>query len=38
VEMLKKGRLVEVEGGPHALHTMHAEEVNNEILNFVSEK
>jgi non-heme chloroperoxidase len=38
VEMLKKGRLVEVKGGPHALHTMHTEEVNNEILNFVSEK
>jgi non-heme chloroperoxidase len=35
VKMLQRGTLVEVKGGPHALHTIHAEDVNKEILKFI---
>jgi non-heme chloroperoxidase len=33
--LLKKGILKEIKGGPHALHTIHAQEVNGEILRFL---
>jgi non-heme chloroperoxidase len=33
--LLKKGTLKEIQGGPHALHTMHPDEVNSEIAAFL---
>jgi non-heme chloroperoxidase len=35
VGLLKEGVLKEIKGGPHALHTIHAEEVNREIMTFL---
>jgi non-heme chloroperoxidase len=38
VELLRKGVLNEIESGPHALHTVCAEEVNRHILAFMDKK
>jgi len=35
-QLLKNGTLKEIAGGPHALHTIHPEEVNQAILAFVN--
>jgi non-heme chloroperoxidase len=36
--LVKGSRLVVVEGGPHGLNWTHAEQVNRELLGFLSEK
>lgn len=35
IGLLKHGKLVEIPGGPHALHTICADEVNMELLKFL---
>jgi non-heme chloroperoxidase len=38
VSLLRNGVLKEIPGGPHALHTIRSDEVNREILAFLSPK
>jgi non-heme chloroperoxidase len=37
-EMVKRSRLVVVEGGPHGLSWTHADQVNRELLNFLGQE
>ncbi|HEX7287618.1 MAG TPA: alpha/beta hydrolase [Candidatus Angelobacter sp.] len=37
-EMVQRGRLVVVEGGPHGLTWTHADQVNRELLNFLGQE
>jgi non-heme chloroperoxidase len=36
--MVKRSRLVVVEGGPHGLSWTHADQVNRELLNFLGQE
>ena len=37
-EYVKGSRLTVIKGGPHAINWTHAEEVNKELLSFLSQK